>query len=107
MIFRDLHGIQRIPDLLPPRATQTLIEKELAELIVGALNLDADPQTIEPDAPLYLEGLGLDSIDLLELSVVISKKYGFQIKSDDPDIETIFSSLKDLGTTVTNRKTTG
>jgi acyl carrier protein len=88
-------------------ATQTLIEKELAELIVGALNLDADPQTIEPDAPLYLEGLGLDSIDLLELSVVISKKYGFQIKSDDPDIETIFSSLKDLGTTVTTRKTTG
>ena len=71
-------------------ATQTLIEKELAELIVGALNLDADPQTIEPNAPLYLEGLGLDSIDLLELSVVISKKYGFQIKSDDPDIETIF-----------------
>ena len=55
-------------------ATQTLIEKELAELIVGALNLDADPQTIEPDAPLYLEGLGLDSIYLLELSVVISKK---------------------------------
>ena len=88
-------------------ATQTLIEKELAEVIVGALNLDADPHTIEPDAPLYLEGLGLDSIDLLELSGVISKKYGFQIKSDDPDIETIFSSLKDLGTTVTNRKTTG
>ena len=88
-------------------ATQTLIEKELAELIVGALNLDADPQTIEPNAPLDLEGLGLDSIDLLELSVVISKKYGFQIKSDDPDIETIFLSLKDLGTTVTTRKTTG
>ncbi len=87
-------------------AIQTPIEKELAELMVGALNLDADPETIEPDAPLYLEGLGLDSIDLLELSVVISKKYGFQIKSDDPDIESIFLSLKHLAATVAQRKTT-
>ncbi|NDE33534.1 MAG: acyl carrier protein [Gammaproteobacteria bacterium] len=87
-------------------AIQTPIEKELAELMVGALNLDADPEKIDPDAPLYVEGLGLDSIDLLELSVVISKKYGFQIKSDDPDIESIFSSLKHLAATVAQRKTT-
>ena len=81
------------------------IELELAGLMVESLNLEMEPGSIDPEAPLYREGLGLDSIDLLELSVVISKRYGFQLKSDDPDITRIFSSLKALAESVAARRT--
>lgn len=71
-------------------------EKELAQLIVTSLNLEVAAGEIEPDAPLYGEGLGLDSIDILELSLAISKTYGVQLKSDDADNNKIFSSLRSL-----------
>ena len=71
-------------------------EKELAQLIVTSLNLEVTADDIEPDAPLYGEGLGLDSIDILELSLAISKTYGLQLKSDDADNNKIFSSLRSL-----------
>lgn len=71
-------------------------EKELAQLMVTALNLEVTAEEIEPDAALYGEGLGLDSIDILELSLAISKKYGVQIKADDADNNRIFSSLRSL-----------
>ncbi|BCK86499.1 acyl carrier protein [mine drainage metagenome] len=71
-------------------------EKELAQLIVTSLNLEVAADDIEPDAPLYGEGLGLDSIDILELSLAISKTYGVQLKSDDADNSKIFSSLRNL-----------
>lgn len=71
-------------------------ERELAELMVTALNLEVTAAEIDPDAPLYGEGLGLDSIDILELSLAISKKYGVQIKADDADNNRIFSSLRSL-----------
>lgn len=71
-------------------------EKELAQLIVTSLNLEMMADEIEPDAPLYGEGLGLDSIDILELSLAISKTYGVQLKSDDADNNKIFSSLRTL-----------
>ncbi len=71
-------------------------EKELAQLIVTSLNLEVSADDIEPDAPLYGEGLGLDSIDILELSLAISKNYGVQLKSDDADNSKIFSSLRNL-----------
>jgi len=71
-------------------------EKELAQLIVTSLNLEVSADEIEPDAPLYGEGLGLDSIDILELSLAISKTYGVQLKSDDADNDVIFSSLRNL-----------
>jgi acyl carrier protein len=71
-------------------------EKELAQLIVTSLNLEVSADEIEPDAPLYGEGLGLDSIDILELSLAISKTYGVQLKSDDADNNKIFSSLRTL-----------
>ncbi len=71
-------------------------EKELAQLIVTSLNLEVSAGEIEPDAPLYGEGLGLDSIDILELSLAISKAYGVQLKSDDADNSKIFSSLRNL-----------
>lgn len=71
-------------------------EKELAQLIVTSLNLEVSADEIEPEAPLYGEGLGLDSIDILELSLAISKTYGLQLKSDGADNNKIFSSLRSL-----------
>ncbi len=85
---------------------QSSFEAELALLMVETLNLEVPADSIDPQQPLYQEGLGLDSIDLLELSVVISKTYGFQLKSDDPDITHIFSSLRALSDAVTTRRTT-
>ena len=72
-------------------------EFEIANLIIDALALeDIAPNDITPDAPLFNEGLGLDSIDALELAMAISQKYGFQLKSDDSDNAQIFSSLRNL-----------
>lgn len=78
---------------------------EVAELIVSALNLDMSPEEIEADAPLFGDGLGLDSIDVLEIALVISKKYGFQLKSDNEDNIRIFSSLRALATYIASQRT--
>jgi acyl carrier protein len=76
---------------------QTVLEQEVARLIVESLNLeDVEPQNIEPEAPLFREGLGLDSIDALELSLAISKRYGFKLQSDDQRNNEIFRSLRAL-----------
>jgi acyl carrier protein len=77
-------------------ATQSAGERELAELIVSSLNLTVLPADIDPQAPLFKTGLGLDSIDALELALEISKRYGFQLRSDDPDNVRIFSTLRSL-----------
>ena len=78
-------------------ATQSPAERELAELIVTALNLEGvAPADIDPEAPLFKTGLGLDSIDALELALEISKRYGFQLRSDDENNVRIFSSLRSL-----------
>ena len=77
---------------------------EVAELIVSALNLDMNPAEIEADAPLFGDGLGLDSIDVLEIALVISKKYGFQLKSDNEDNIRIFSSLRALSTYIASQR---
>jgi acyl carrier protein len=74
----------------------TAQELELAELIVHSLNLDVNAGEIEANAPLYREGLGLDSIDILEVALAVSKKYGFQLRSDDSDNVKTFSSLRNL-----------
>ena len=78
-----------------PQVLEALLP-EIAELIVSALNLDMAPGDIEADAPLFGEGLGLDSIDVLEISLVISKRYGVQLRSDNEDNLRIFSSLRAL-----------
>jgi acyl carrier protein len=76
--------------------SMTVQERELADLIVAALNLEIRADDIEPAAPLYREGLGLDSIDILEIALAVSKKYGFQLRSDDSDNVKTFSSLRNL-----------
>ena len=76
---------------------QTDAERALAELLVEALNLeDTDPASIDPQQPLFGSGLGLDSIDALELALAISKRYGFQLRSDNEDNRRIFASLRAL-----------
>jgi acyl carrier protein len=78
-------------------APQSAGERELAELIVSALNLEGvAPGDIDPEAPLFKTGLGLDSIDALELALEISKRYGFQLRSDDENNVRIFSTLRSL-----------
>ncbi|MEO6269416.1 MAG: phosphopantetheine-binding protein [Lautropia sp.] len=75
---------------------QAELEREVAGLIVEALNLEMAPADIDPQAPLFGEGLGLDSIDILEVALVVSKKYGFQLRSDDNNNTRIFQSLRSL-----------
>jgi acyl carrier protein len=71
-------------------------EQEVAQLIVEALNLETAAADIAPEAPLFGEGLGLDSIDVLEVSLVVSKRYGVQLKADNQDNTHIFTSLRSL-----------
>jgi acyl carrier protein len=71
-------------------------ELELASLIATTLNLGIRPCDINRDAPLFNEGLGLDSIDILEVALAISRVYGFRLRSDNKDNEKIFSSLRSL-----------
>ena len=85
-------------------AIETLLP-EVAELIVSALNLDMAPQEIEADAPLFGDGLGLDSIDVLEIALVISKRYGFQLRSDNADNTRIFASLRALTAHIASQRT--
>ena len=70
------------------------LQKELATLIVTELNLeDVSLDNVSADTRLYGEGFGLDSIDILEIALLISKKYGFELRSDNPDNEKIFATL--------------
>lgn len=84
--------------------TSTL-EMEVAGLIVEALTLEIEPEAIDPEAPLFGEGLSLDSIDLLEIAMVISKKYGFKLQSDDAENERIFASLRTLSAHIEKHRT--
>lgn len=77
-------------------STQTLAEADLANLIVSTLNLDLPAAEIDPEAPLYSEGLGLDSIDMLEISLVVAQRYGVKLRADDENNQTIFKSLRNL-----------
>ncbi len=75
---------------------QSPAEAELARLIVSTLNLDTAPAEIDPEAPLYSEGLGLDSIDMLEISLVVAQRYGVKLRADDEKNQSIFRSLRSL-----------
>ena len=75
----------------------TPLELEVSQLIVEALNLEDIPADgIDPEVALFGEGLGLDSIDILELALAVSRKYGFQLRSDDAENTRIFASLRSL-----------
>jgi acyl carrier protein len=86
-------------------AAQSTQERELAELIVTTLNLDIVAAQIQPDAPLYGEGLGLDSIDILEIALAVSQRYGVKLRADDDNNTAIFSSLRGLAREIDAKRT--
>lgn len=88
----------------PPPDTADL-QLELAQLIVQALNLEIAPAAIHPDAALYGEGLGLDSIDILEIALVVSKRYGVHLRADSEENGEIFRSLGHLAAYIAAHRT--
>src|SRR5690606_5194783 len=96
--------VTQLPCHMP---VQTDAERELADLLVESLNLDGVVAAeIDPEAPLFNAGLGLDSIDALELALAISKHYGFQLRSDADENRRIFASLRALSEHVQQHRTT-
>ena len=88
------------------RKADPALVSEIAELVVSALNLEIPAAEINPNAPLYGEGLGLDSIDILEIALVASKRYGFKLKEEDRENMSMFSSLNNLALHIAERRTT-
>jgi acyl carrier protein len=83
----------------------TELESEIAVLIVEAVGLDIAPSSIDPEAPLYGDALGLDSIDILEIAVVVAKRYGIEMRSEDAGNASVFSSLRTLAGHVATTRT--
>ena len=72
-------------------------EQEVGGMIIETLNLDGIAvDDIDPEEPLFQDGLGLDSIDALELSLAISRRYGVQIKTENTDVAQVFASMRSL-----------
>lgn len=86
-------------------SVQSDLEREVAALMVNALNLEVSSGDISPEDPLYGAGLGLDSIDVLEIALEISKRYGFQLRADNEDNVSIFSSLRSLSAHIEKNRT--
>ena len=85
--------------------TVVSLEAEVAQLVVETVHLEISPDQIEPAAPLFGDGLGLDSIDALEIALAISQRYGFQLKSDDEQNHKIFASLRSLAGHIQKHRT--
>ncbi len=81
------------------------LQRELAALFVQALNLEVAVEDIDPDASLYGDGLGLDSIDILEVALLVSKQYGIQLRADSQDNQQIFRSLRHLADYIAVQRT--
>nr|WP_315192004.1 phosphopantetheine-binding protein [uncultured Albidiferax sp.] len=96
--------VSHAPATSLPSADAALV-REVAELVVSALNLEVAAADIAPDAPLYGDGLGLDSIDILEVSLSVSKQYGLQLRADHEDNAQIFSSLRSLSDHIAAQRT--
>lgn len=93
----------------PPPKTQQPdtagLELELAQLIVQGLNLPLEASQIDPEAPLYGAGLGLDSIDILEIALIVAKHYGVQLRADGEENQRIFRSLRHFAHYVAAQRT--
>ena len=73
------------------------VQEEIKQLIIDALDLeDVKPADIDPQAPLFVDGLGLDSIDALELGVAIKKKYNISFSAEDKDNRKHFATVAAL-----------
>jgi acyl carrier protein len=107
---RNLLEAQPMPDkasLLqqPAPLADAGLRLEIATLFVHALNLEVTPEEIDPDAPLYGAGLGLDSIDILEVALLVSKQYGIQLRADSQENQQIFRSLRHLAEYIAAQRT--
>ena len=81
------------------------LERELAALFVQALNLEVAAADIDAETSLFGDGLGLDSIDILEVALEVSQRYGFQLRSDDENNHDIFRNLRSLAAHVAQHRT--
>lgn len=80
-------------------------EIEVASLLIETVHIESTAEEIDPTAPLFGDGLGLDSIDALEIALAVSRRYGFELKSDDEQNHRIFASLRSLSAHIAkNRK---
>lgn len=81
------------------------LQQEIAQLIVDTLNLeDVEPTQIPVDQPLFGEGLGLDSVDALELALALQKRYDIRIASDSKDARQHFATIASLADFVTAQR---
>jgi acyl carrier protein len=95
-----------VPTLTPTISQDpAALERDLAALFVQALNLDMKADAIDPTMPLFGDGLGLDSIDVLEVALEVSHRYGFQLRSDDDNNQKIFQHLRSLAAHVAQHRT--
>lgn len=90
----------------PVISSSAELQREVAELMIECLNLEVTADQIPPDDPLYGDGLGLDSIDVLEVALVVSKRYGLQLRADSADNQHVFSSLRSLSDYIATQRTT-
>jgi acyl carrier protein len=88
-----------------PSQDPVALERDLAALFVQALNLEQAADAIDPTTPLFGDGLGLDSIDILEVALEVSQRYGFQLRSDDENNQKIFQNLRSLAAHVAQHRT--
>ena len=88
-----------------PASDLPALERDLALLFVEALNLETAAADIDPTASLFGDGLGLDSIDILEVALEVSQRYGFQLRSDDENNQKIFQNLRSLAAHVAEHRT--
>ncbi len=89
----------------PAAASTAALQLEVAELMIECLNLEITADQIAPDAPLYGDGLGLDSIDVLEVALVVSKHYGLKLRADSADNQHTFNSLRSLSDFIAEQRT--
>lgn len=82
------------------------LQREVAELMIECLNLEVTADQIPPDEALYGDGLGLDSIDVLEVALAVSKRYGLQLQAENAENQHIFSSLRSLSDYIATERTT-
>jgi acyl carrier protein len=102
----DTHAAADAGPQAPPGAPATPMEMELARLIVSALSLDMAPEEIPPETPLFEGGLGLDSIDALELSLSVAKAYGVKLRSEDQRKYGVLASIRGLAAYIEKHRTT-
>lgn len=104
-IIQTMSTMPDSPTTSAPQAADSALMREVAELVVSSLNLETAAADIQPDDPLYGDGLGLDSIDILEIALVVSKRYGLQLRADHEDNTAIFQSLRSLSNHIAAQRT--